>query len=356
MPVVTDDQIVNLHSITGAGRGSQLYQFLPDNYHELTWTRMLRNPSKCTLVSPPVDDSDRLPDIVPWLHWISVWDGQETELLWSGPILKARASRRGLTVEARDIGALLRRTWTPVSRRWEAADPATIASGLWDAMIRHHGINVDPIVRMDPEGDRFDFQAVGERDMLDVVMDQLVQFGLRWAVTAGIPVLGPMPTTPVATLSETDFVGADIGVLRDGSASYNNVLVRGGGADDLARTKVPMHGLDLQTIVDIEDMFGVSNVARAAHQYARHTASIRTALDLPDGTVLDDDAPVTIGQLVPSTRYVLSAHGLRELVELEGVEVQRIAGKATAAVTMESVNTLPELADAAGLDNIGSGE
>ena len=352
MAVVTDDQIVSLHT----ARGVQLYQFTPDSFHEMTWTRALRTPSKCDLSSPPVDDADRLPDIVPWLHWISVWDGTETELLWTGPILRARASRRGLQLTARDHGSLLKRTWTPITRRWEAADPATIAGGMWEAMLRHHGLNVEPIIRTDPEGDRFDFSAVAEQDMLDVTMDSLVQLGLRWAVTAGIPVIGPMPSTPLATLSETDFIGADIALLRDGSASANNVLVRGGGEDDLARTKVPMHGLDLQAIVDIEDMFGVSNVARAAHQYARHTASIRTALDLPEGTVLHPDAPVTIGQLVPSTRYVISAHGVRELVELEGVEVVRKPGEATASVTMESVNTLPELAEAAGLDDTGSAE
>lgn len=348
MPVVTDDQVVSIHSI----KGVQLYQFTPEDQAEMTWTRALRRVGKCDLAAPPVDDSDRFPDIVPWLHWVTVYDGGDESVLWSGPIEKARMSRQGLMVWAKDHAALLRRTDVPITKDWDNADPAWIAGELWQRMIEHHGLNIAPIVRSDPEGDRFDYSTVANTEALDVTIDALVQIGLRWNVTTGIPILGPMPLTPRATLSEADFLGADIGLLRDGSETFNSVLVR--GPDALGRETVPLHGLNLQTIVMIENMFGVSNVKRAARQYARHTAGIRTALDIPSGTELHPDAPVSIRELVPSSRFVVSAHELRELVELEAVEVHRTPAATNVKVNMESVIELPELAEV--IESTGQGE
>ncbi|AYD82025.1 minor tail protein [Mycobacterium phage Saguaro] len=331
MPVVTDDQIVSLHTFNGV----QLHQFLGGDYADCTWGRRQRDASSCSLSLPPLPGLERLPEIVPWLHWVSVWDGERDVLLWTGPVQKITASRRGLSLEAKDHAAYAARTRNPITKRWDGADPAWIAGELWRHMVEVQGLNQRPIVRPDPEGERFDFQVLADDQLLDQTLKDLVGLGLRWAVVSGVPVIGPVSLEPVATLGEDDFLGDGISLVRDGSATYNDVLVR--GPDNLARARTDYHGQNLQALVNLDDMFGVSNVRRAAQQYVRHTGAVRTRLELGSATVLHPDAPVHIDELMPSARFVIEAAGVRQLVELTDVEVERRSGQAAVKVTMESL-------------------
>ena len=336
--IVSTDQAVRIHN----RRGVTLYEFIPENVYTLSWSRALRRTTKCDFASPPLDDSERLPDVVPWLHWATVYDDAEATL-WTGPIEKARAGRSGLALTAKDHSAFLRRTEIPRTLDWEATDPAFIAAELWRAMMAHHGIAGDPLVAADPEGDRFDFSVVGAVDTLDSTIEELVRLGLRWAVSGGTVVLGPLSAKPRAELSGADFIDADIGLLRDGSETFNSVRVRGADGTSVRET-VPLHDLNLQTVANIDSVFGLSNASRAARQYARQTAEIRTALDIPNGAELHPDAPVSIHELVPSARFVLTEYGVRELVELESLDVELGPGSVSVKVGLESVTTLPELA------------
>lgn len=340
MPVVTDDLLVSLHT---AG-GTTLYQFLPDDYTDLTFGRATRDGSQCNLTVPPLPGADRFPDIVYWHHWLTVWDGtrQGAEaVLWTGPIKKIRDNRAGLALQAVDHSAYLSRTRNPMTKRWDAADPSTVAGELWSSMIEAQGLRTRALVRPDPEGDRYDFQVITDEQMLDQTMGQLVDYGLRWTVVAGTPILGPLPMEPVATLGEDHFLGDGIDFVRDGTGTVNDVLVR--GQDNLARERVDFYGQNLQSIVNLDSMSGVSNVTRAAQKYVRTTGAVRTMLELPSGTVLHPDAPVTFDQLMPSARFVIEARGVRQLMLLTGCEVNRRAGAATVSVTMETVEEKLEL-------------
>lgn len=335
--IVTDNQVVSLHTASGV----QLAQFTPSEQGGLKWSRTLRDVSGCDLTVVP--DTDLMPEVFPWAHWTSVWDADTGALLWTGPILKTATTRDAMTISSRDISGLLSRTRTPITKAWEARDPSAIAGELWRSMIEHHNLNVRPIERIDPEGSPFDFDVVADTNMLDTVLADLVKVGLRWTVVSGVPLLGPAPRDPVASLTEEDFIGDGIQVVRDGAATYNDVLLR--GADYSSRARVDLAGLNLQTIVNVDDMFGVSNVERAVHQYTRHTASFRDALTLAGGVELHPDAPVGIDDLIPSARFVVAARGLRTLMELESVEITRGTGSLSVGVTLESVVELPELAE-----------
>lgn len=331
MPVITDEQVISLHTHDG----TQLYQFLPEHYSDCTWGRRQRDASSATLTLPPQPGLERLPDIVPWLHWVSIWDGPRDVLLWTGPIQKARANRAGLSLDAKDHAAYLARSRNPMTKRWDGIDPAWPAGELWEQMIVLHNLNQHAIVRADPEGQRYDFQVVTDAQMMDQTLKDLVNLGLRWTVVCGAPIIGPVGLDPLATLGEDDFIGDGIDLVRDGAAVYNDVLVR--GPDNLARAHSDYFGQNLQTIANLDDMFGVGNVRRAAQEYVRNTGSVRTRLELPSGTVLHPDAPVHIDELMPSTRFVIEAAGIREMVELTGVEVERRAGTASVKVTMDSL-------------------
>lgn len=339
-PIVTDHQAVSVHT----NDGIQLYQFLGDAIVSLAWSREAREVSTCKLTVAAEVEYARLPDLTPWKHWVSVWDENGTDLYWSGPITKVTMSRDEVVIEARDLMALLTRTRVPLTKRWEMTDPARIAEELLDSLLSLHNINAAAIVRDDPLGDRFDHGVIADTEMLDVAFDTLVNLGLRWTVVAGTPILGPAPRTVLAAFGENDFVGTGMTVVRDGTKSFNDVLLRGG--DALARTRAPMAGLTLQTIVNIDSMFGVGNVDRAVKQYARYVSAIRDMVELPEGAVLHPDAPVTIDQLIPSARFAVDAFGMIVQMELVGVDVNYSAGTSAVAIRMEAVDDeLPELVE-----------
>lgn len=343
MTIIDSRQIVSLHTHSGV----QVHQYGPEDQTGLKWNRQLRDVSSCDLGIPSRIGYSELPDITPWLHWVSVWDSHAENLYWSGPIQKVTANRDGISISARDVAALAGRTRNPTTKRWDAVDPSTVAEELWAAMAEVHNLRVRPIVRPDPEGDRYSFATTADTQMMDATMADLVNLGLKWTVVGGVPILGPAPLTPLASLGEDDFLGGGMEIVRDGSASYNDILLRGG--DNLARTHREMGGLNLQTIVTINDMFGVSNVDRAIKQYAKYTSRIRDALSLGDSSTLHPDGPVDIDHLIPSTRFTVTGYGLQVLMELETVEVTCSNGNAAVSVKMESVDvpggreTTPEL-------------
>ena len=339
--VMPDTQIVSLHTVQGV----QLYQFLGNELVDLAWSRDADVTSRCELTVPSTLDYDRLPDIVPWLHWISVWDDTGQELYWTGPIQKTVATRQSMTISARDMSTLFTRTRCPITKRWDVTWPADVAEELIDKMIDLHGLGVKPIKQRIQPGqwdERYDFAVSGDGKMLDAVMDELMRLGLRWTVVSGIPVLNHMPHTPIAALAETDFVGGGLEIVRDGSMTYNDVMLK--GADNLAQAAVPMAGLHLQTTVEIDDMFGVSNVDRAVKQYAAYTSRIRDSVVLPDNSVLHPQAPVSLAQLIPSSRVVIDAYGQLMLMEVTGVDVSYNSSTSSVSLRLDSVVTdEPEL-------------
>lgn len=339
--VIPDTQIVSLHTVSG----TQLYQFLGNDLISLTWSRETSTPSRCELEVSSSLDYNWLPDIVPWLHWISVWDETGQDLYWSGPIQKTTATRESLSISAKDMSALFSRTRCPLTKRWDVAWPVDVAAELLAPLIELHGLGVEvakqPLHPLQYD-ERYDFQCQADGTLVDAVFDDLVNLGLRWTVVSGTPVLGPLPRTAVASLTENDFVGGGLTVVRDGSDTYNDVVLR--GADTLAAAAVPMGGLHLQTTVSIDDMFGVSNVDRAVKQYAAYTAQIRDTVTLPDNAVLHPYAPVHISQLIPSARFVVDAYGLLIKAELTGIDVTYSSTTSSVAVRLTSVDDdLPEL-------------
>lgn len=338
MGVIGDEQIVSIRTVHGV----QLYQFLTNGYTSLKWRWLLREVSTCDLTVPSTAGYVRIPDLTPWLHWVDVWDGNQRDLYWSGPIQRVEQGRDWLSLSARDVSALRERTRCPLTKRWDSADPAEIAAELWGGLIEHHGLNLEAITRTDPRGDRFEFQCQADTKMVDEVIQELTDLGLYWSVVAGIPLLGPVKPEPVAALGEQHFL-TDLSVIRDGANTYNDVLLLAG--DSKSRARVPMGGLNLQTIVRRDSMFGVSNADRAAVQAVRYSGAIRDAISVPQGAVLHPDAPVSIGQLVPSARLNVEAFGLLSTMELEGVTVQCTQGQSTVGVDLESVppDDLPEL-------------
>jgi len=339
--IVSDTQIVSLRTATG----KQIDQYLGEDQVTLSWSRERNETSKFeTTIPSSMTYTGKLPDIVPWLHWIDVWDEKGRDLLWTGPVTSFTGNRRDMSISARDISAFTTKTRNKVRKRWDGTDPAVIAGEHYTRMIEHHGLNVRPLVRLDPLGDRFDFRSSSDENMMDAVMDDLTNLGLVWTIVNGVPLLGPWSRDPVTVLGEDDFMGDGITLTRDGTRSYNDILLRSGNAKTYA--KVPMAGLALQQIVNVDSMFGVSNTNRATNTYAAWAAKIRDGISIPGGTILHPQAPITIEQLIPTARVTVQAYGSLYLMEIVSVEVTTDQGNCQVGVTMEAVDDeLPELVE-----------
>lgn len=341
-------QAVSIHTRTGV----PMFQYLPEKIGDGSWSRVTRDTSRCSLTLPPDDHLEKL-ELVPWLHWASVWDIEDAARpLWTGPIQSVTASRSALKIEARDCGAFMSRTRIPMSKKWESTDVALIAAEMWEQMIDLHGINAEPIIRLDPTGSVFDYTSVADTRLMSEAMDELVKMGLRWTVVSGVPILGPAPREPIAALGDEHFQGDGLALTRDGSSSYNDVMLLAG--DEKADARVPMGGLNLQTIFTRDDLFGVSNAESAAYEAAKYYASIRDAVTLPGGSQLAPDAPLDLEQLIPSVRVNVEAYGQLYTMSLEQVDVP-MGGSASVSVSMQVVtDDLPELATVNGVQ-VGSG-
>jgi hypothetical protein len=329
--MIVGRQMVSLHTASGV----QLYQFAPTDVDELRWSRELCDVSRCDVSVP----TRLVEDITPWLHWISVWGEDDQSLLWTGPVQKATYRRDSTSIEARDIGALMSRTRVPITKAWEATDPAFIARELWEDMIDLHRLRGKPVVRRDPLADPFNYQTVADTQMLDATMDELVNLGLTWTVVAGTVLLGPAPRTSMASLGPEDFLDGNLALVRDGSRVFTDVILR--AADSKSRARVSNAGLSLQTIVDVDSLFGVSNADRATRQYLRYTSRIRDAVILDGSAMLHPYAPLTIESLVPSARVTVSAYGALSLMELQSMEVSMTSDGASVTVGLEGVDDFP---------------
>jgi hypothetical protein len=329
--MIVGRQMVSLHTAAGV----QLFQFAPADVDELRWSRELCDVSRCEVSVPTY----LVEDITPWLHWISVWGEDGQSLLWTGPVQKATYRRDSTSIEARDIGALMSRTRVPLTKAWEATDPAFIARELWQNMIDLHRLRGKPVVRRDPLADPFNYNTVADEQMLDTTMEDLVSLGLTWTVVAGTVLLGPAPRTSMASLGEDDFLDGNLALVRDGSRVFTDVVLR--AADAKSRARVNNAGLNLQTIVDVDSLFGVSNADRATRQYLRYCSRIREAVILDGSAMLHPYAPLTIESLVPSARVTVSAFDVLSLMELQSMEVAMTAEGASITVGLESVDDDP---------------
>ena len=323
------NQMVSLHTMSGV----QLYQFPASEFQSLTWSRELGNVSRAEM-SVPTKSVD---DITPWLHWMSVWD--DHDLLWTGPVQRATYNRDVTVITAQDCAALLSRTRVPLTKMWESTDPARIADELFNAMFEQQRQVGRVIVRQDPLNDPFNFETTADVQMLDAVIDDLVGLGLTWSVVAGTVLLGPAPRTSIAGLGEDDFVNDSLSLVRDGTRLFTDVLLR--AADDQTRARVNVGGLNLQTIVDVDSLFGVSNADRAARQYLRYCSRMREAVALDGTSQLHPLAPLTIESLVPSARVTVTAYGVTSLMEISAVEVAVSSNRTEVSIGLESVDDDP---------------
>jgi hypothetical protein len=261
-------------------------------------------------------DPDLIEELRQWVHWITLWLGDTP--VWTGPIWHIRISRALTTIKARDPAIFMWRTRVPISRTFSDTVPARIANVMWTRMMELHNVRATPLVLPDLSDDTFTVTAQANTRMMHQFMDELVKVGLHWTVVSGRPVLGQFPRSPVAELQECDFL-VEIERQRDGSQTFNDLRVQG---QNWAATAIAdLAGLHLQGMVSLDDMFGASNIERAAEQQARETARLRDDLVVPANASLHPQAPVTMDDLTPGKVFALYTSTASQLMRLDQLQV-----------------------------------
>lgn len=280
------------------------------------WSREDTEVSICNLTVLTQGAPDLVEELRQWVHWVTVWFDDTP--VWTGAIQGIRITRERTTISARDVATFMWRTRTPITKTWLDTAPQRIAEGVWTSMLELHGVRASPIVLPGVAYNTFTVSAKADQRMLHQFMDELVKVGLHWTVIAGRPVLGQFPRDPVAELHECDFM-VELERRRDGIDTYNDVRVQG---QNWAQTAyVPLAGLRLQTIVSLDDMFGASNIQRAAQRYAMNNVRLRDELIVPPNASLHPQAPVTLDDLVPGKVFIVHSETVSQLMRLDQVIV-----------------------------------
>lgn len=310
----------------------------PDSF---TWSREMNEVSVLTLTGPHQKITEQLE---PWFYWVSCWDGQS--LQWRGPIIDVQFDDAAMSIIAKDVGVFMWYTRTVTTRAWANQDIATIAADMWQDMLDLQNVNAIPMVLPHLAGQgRYSTSVKADVRKLNQEMSDLVKLGLRWTVVRGRPILGWQPTGIVAELGNCHLSGG-AKIQRNGSMTSNDVRVQGQNYSHTER--VEMGGLHLQSLVQVDDVFGVSNIVNAAREQAVKRAQIKNSLVIPAGATLTGDAPVELNTLVPGVRLAVTALGMRSTFELQKMSVAGSSAGTSVSLTLNTVNDTTELEDLTG--------
>jgi hypothetical protein len=294
-----------------------------------TWSRELCEVSRCQVQAPLQELSTR---ITPWVHWISAWHGGA--LQWFGPVQDATRDRTSMQIDARDLSALMWHTRTQITRKWSQLNVASIAADMWRDMLTFHGIDAEPkVLPALATASRYDVSVTADLRYVQQDMADLTKLGLRWTVVRGRPILGTQPTAIAAELSDCDFT-VGMSIKRSGAKTANDVRIMGKNSAVTERRELA--GLHLQSIVSLDDLFGVSNIQRAAAEYVGRSAVIRDELVVPQSATLTPDAPVELDMLVPGINVTVSALDLRTILRLDQVQVSGSSSGTQVAVSLST--------------------
>ncbi|RJO72969.1 hypothetical protein D5S18_22085 [Nocardia panacis] len=308
---------------------------------QFTWSRELNEVSRCQ-VQAPLQELSTI--VTPWVHWISCWHGQG--LQWFGPIQEVTRDRTSMSIDARDAAVLMWHTRTQITRKWQQLSVAPIAADMWRSMLELHGVQADPVVLPAlASASRYDVSVTGDLRYVQQDMADLAKLGLRWTVVRGRPVLGTQPTDVAAELADCDFTQG-MSIKRSGAKTSTDVRVQGKNGAWIERRELA--GLHLQSLVSLDDLFGVANIQRAAAEYVGRIAVIRDELVVPQSATLSPDSPVELDILVPGINIAVSALGLRTILRLNQVQVSGSSSGIQVAVSLATPDDRTELEKAGG--------
>lgn len=304
----------------------------------IAWSRELTEVSRCVMRGGSFAGDQVIGTLRPWVHHVTVY--RDGEFVWTGVVQVIEDDGDEWTVTARDYGALMWRTRTPLTKSWVDTDPVTIAVEHFAAMYGWHRVPAS-IPTAYASAVAYDYSTVKDRRRIDQVMTDLVKLGIDWTIYRGRAVI--MPTVrSEALVSPVGYADCDFGermaVKRDGTRFFNDIMVKGQNFAATATREIAE--LRMQDIVAIDDLFGANNIRLAAEQLVARRSAIRLQVSVPSGATLLPDSPITINGLMPGVIFPVFtalAGGVYAERRLEKVEVVQDSGGETVQVTLGQV-------------------
>lgn len=270
----------------------------------LTWSRVLDDTSEAEVVITTGEPEccELLSMVYPWCNDLSIF--RDGELVWQGPIMSLDpVNRDQAIIKARDITA-----WLDVrvihnlidftATGMGAADLVTIARALVVDALQPDDPNVIPLLTTTPLAG-----ITGERryepnsEYAGAELRELARTGIDFtAIGHRLILAGELPFGRTFALSDEDFTG-DLNVIVDGLAYVTRAIVQGEGV--LATSGgVGDCGL-VERLIKEEAIKDQASAQAEADSTVSAGDPVPVYLEVPDGSGLDPNAPVSISELVP---------------------------------------------------------
>ncbi|MET7814228.1 poly-gamma-glutamate hydrolase family protein [Streptomyces sp. NPDC005395] len=361
-----------------------------DRLTKVTWSRTVNDVSDAAVTvlkgDMPAECCEALGDVEPWVHELTLY--RDDELVWQGPILRTTERGETILIEAVDVFAWLdhvANTWA-VLYNTAAADSvgrkrAPVQYIAWNHIrlnltqsalskppdwanlmpyIVRIGETATPATSFIKAGSKK--QSVWPAFVGDIVRE-LAKFGLVWTVLGRSIRLSSMRARTLWSwrrtglrLTAADFAG-DIEVIKDGTSAATYAMATTKQESDLTPGKTIGVGKTgtaygrLDTIVELQgvdsdDPLSDSDIREAGEAALVGRYPVPVTVNIPQGSALRQEAPITIQQLVPGERFDVFADGfctqLAQAFVLSDLEVEWDGSTEKVAISLTPAESAAE--------------
>lgn len=301
----------------------------------LSWGRRLLDTSEARIqiAKQGVDCCDLWRKFQPWYNDINIY--RDGDLVWRGPVYRMRETRDTFVLEARDLTAWMDKR-VPVQFTIDPANDATnIMVTMWAAMVTNFGAFVAGV----PNAPEMEYpnllaslEAIDTGRPVDITLDAwydlivrvanyrevfqtLVELApwIEWTQHGNTIAIRPSATylTPATARLTADDFSTDIEIVVDGESATNFVkaigeVYTGVGSettktDRYAYRPVTIGGRNMpplcETVYLPDPTNDVADISKLAQRHVDVNVPPLVYANVPDGSKLTPDAPITMHEL-----------------------------------------------------------
>lgn len=333
--------------------GRILWQSKVSTLSSVEWGREKNESSKATIdivIAPEVAHL-----LEPLIHVVAI--ERDGDLVWEGIVIRISSTWGRATIEATDASFMFSRRRVPHSREWRQHDATQVMRTMIEDAVGYKDPTniVENIVAKSSRLWVTSSYAAAECMVAEVV-DDLVDQGLSWCISAGRLLIGPVASDyTTAQLSDSNF-DDQMTIVKDGSEVVTDALVVGKGVWGQYLDAASPLGL-IQAIESADGAVRAEECQQQARRIVEDARVTPRRLTVPSGSRLLPDAPVTIPELIPGVQVPVSSRQTGALVssmmQLTSMQVTADDNGEQVQVTLEETTVtsdVPALPDPADLD------
>lgn len=325
--------------------GRIIWQSTDTKTNKVDFSREYSETSQASLTAVmPRDVADLLE---PWIYRLSIY--RNDVLVWHGVIVKVRATGLVVEIEAADGSVMFSRRRIPSNRTWRQHD----ATQAMKTMVED-GLGfldptklVDNLVAYESRIWVTSHYVAGEALVADAV-DDFVEQGLGWTVTAGRLLIGPVGARrSTAQITDRDFDG-EVSIIKDGSEMVTDALVIGKGVNAIYTAGITPYGM-LQSIEKDDGAVREYECEQAAKRIVDDFKVAPRRIEVSGASRLLPTAPVTLEELIPGVRVPVAStqtgFTIGSTMQLTKLEVDVSDSGEVIKITLEETSVVDEPAE-----------